>query len=359
MKNIYKPPAPIKVLRKGLIPSKGITSSRLWSFLKTINFLYEDNISDNSILFFENVGLNFDRLKSIEFKPNDFLVVDDTYEGLLTQEQVDYIISLGIDYAICSSNENLFGDNVYFFSFHLLYKDYDNIKVQNPFSVNLEKRENIFLSLNRQTRTHRLKLVSYLAEKDLLEKSIVSCDYIELHNIENNDILEDNLELLTPKEINTLTEILPLRLDDTNNVKHLPDPSTFYQNSYWSLIGERDFYSDVYVGWTEKVLKSFLFYHPFIVVGLPFTLESLKSFGFKTFDNYIDESYDTITDHHKRFNSIKEQIDRLAEKTIDEHHKIYQDMLPLLEYNHNLYKDINLRYGPTELMDQLTKAKLK
>lgn len=359
MKNIYKPPKPIAVPKLGLLPSSSITSSRLCSYLKTIGFLYEDNVDKNSILFFEYVGSNFDKLKTISFNENDFLVIDDTYEGLFTQEQVDYVASLGIDYAICSSNEKLVGNNVHFFSFHLIYQDYDNIRVQDDFQVNLEKRGKLFLSLNRQTRTHRLKLVSYLKEINLIDSSIVSCGYIELHNLKENKVLEDDLKRLTPKEINNLTSILPLELDDTNNTKHLPNPSAYYNDSYWSLIGERDFYSDEYIGWTEKVLKSFLFYHPFIVIGLPHTLKSLKNFGFKTFENYIDESYDNITNHQKRFDAIKIEIDKLAKLTLDEHHQMYLEMLPILEHNHFLYKELNLVYSPRSLIDQLSNTRLK
>jgi hypothetical protein len=359
MKNLYKPPKPIKKISLGVLPSKGITSSRLWSFLKTINLLYEDNLSDNSILFFENIGSNFDDLLNIKFNKNDLIVIDDTYEGLLTQQQVNKIMSLGVNYAICSSNEKLTGKNVYFFSFHIIYSHYDNIYVQEEISPNLELRNNKFLSLNKQTRTHRLQLVDYLIEKNLLKTSIVSCDKLELHSLNENSILDLELKRLPPSTINRLYDILPLILDDTNNRKHLQNPLKFYQNSYWSLIGERDFYSDEYLGWTEKVLKSILFYHPFIVIGLPHTLHSLKQLGFKTFNNIIDESYDSIEDPDERFKQIKLQIDYLASLTIEEHHQLYIDLMPTLEYNRKLYQKLNITSSPVDLINQLTSAKLK
>jgi gas vesicle protein len=69
--------------------------------------------------------------------------------------------------------------------------------------------------------------------------------------------------------------------------------------------------------------------------------------GYKTFDKWIDESYDTIDDQVERFysaiSSIKKFVDQDAE-TLDE---IMKEILPVLEHNvqvldHNnehLYKD--------------------
>ena len=342
------------------------------------------------MLFWEYVGDNDDTIETLknyiiqEYKKSDiFLVIDDTYEGLLTQVQIDDLIlfckNLGeINYIIYSSNEKLNGDNLFFFSFHLCYNNFDNIDVQNQdFKPNLYPRHKLFLSLNRQTRFHRLELVDYLIQQELLQHSFVSCaktyfdnlvkyDYkdissqkkkeFEIKSYFDNDIINYTL---SKESIQRLSASLPLVLDvdpDSNDVlhsKHLPSAEMFFQNSYWSLIGERDFYNDDYRGWTEKVLKSFFYCHPFIVIGLPNTLKSLQKMGFITFSSVIDESYDSVEDPKERFQKIKEQINYLAGLNYIEHYKIYRKILPILNYNRNHYLFLNKNYQPTTFINRL------
>ena len=63
---------------------------------------------------------------------------------------------------------------------------------------------------------------------------------------------------------------------------------------------------------TEKVFKPIVMKQPFIVVGPPNSLEYLKSYGFKTFDSYWDESYDTIEDPQERMNAIMQVVDKIS-----------------------------------------------
>jgi len=62
---------------------------------------------------------------------------------------------------------------------------------------------------------------------------------------------------------------------------------------------------------SEKSLKPFAFKHPMIVWGPPLTLSWLRSWGFETFDNCIDERYDLEFDNAKRLSMIIEEVKRL------------------------------------------------
>jgi hypothetical protein len=48
--------------------------------------------------------------------------------------------------------------------------------------------------------------------------------------------------------------------------------------------------------------------HPFIVVATPGTLAEIQSFGFETFPELWDESYDSIVDFDQRLNVIIQQV---------------------------------------------------
>jgi hypothetical protein len=75
---------------------------------------------------------------------------------------------------------------------------------------------------------------------------------------------------------------------------------------------------------------------PFILVDAPGYLKYIKELGFKTFDGFIDESYDNEYDDAKRFELICKEIKRLSEIPLDEIHNWYISILtPILEYNRN------------------------
>jgi hypothetical protein len=69
--------------------------------------------------------------------------------------------------------------------------------------------------------------------------------------------------------------------------------------------------------------------------GRPYTLKYLKEIGFKTFDPYINESYDLIEDNEIRFEMIVNEIKRLNELSIIELDKMIEDVTDILIHNQN------------------------
>jgi hypothetical protein len=86
---------------------------------------------------------------------------------------------------------------------------------------------------------------------------------------------------------------------------------------------------------------------PFILVAPPHTLSYLKTFGFKTFSNWWDESYDSEEDHYKRIIKIFDLIDYINLKSLDELKIIYAEMFDVLEHNKEILK--NLSFNNTVL----------
>ena len=82
---------------------------------------------------------------------------------------------------------------------------------------------------------------------------------------------------------------------------------------------------------TEKILKPLAFGHPFIAWTAPGTLARLRSLGFKTFDNCIDESYDLEKDNSKRLSMIVDEIKRLNLSSRD----YFLDLETQSRVNHN------------------------
>ena len=55
--------------------------------------------------------------------------------------------------------------------------------------------------------------------------------------------------------------------------------------------------------------------------------------GFKTFDQFWDESYDDCYDHEERMRKILKVIDYVDQKSIEELRLIYEQMTDILEHN--------------------------
>lgn len=88
----------------------------------------------------------------------------------------------------------------------------------------------------------------------------------------------------------------------------------------------------------EKIFTPILFKKPFLLLGPINGLEILKSYGFKTFSEYIDESYDTQVDSDKRMDMVLDELERLSNTDMIE---LTKNIKPMLDYNYNLLLDMN------------------
>src|SRR4030095_6848324 len=63
---------------------------------------------------------------------------------------------------------------------------------------------------------------------------------------------------------------------------------------------------------TEKTLKPLVNFQPMILFGNPGSLRMIRDYGFTTFDNVIDESYDDELDPRRRFDQAYAEFTRLC-----------------------------------------------
>jgi hypothetical protein len=79
-----------------------------------------------------------------------------------------------------------------------------------------------------------------------------------------------------------------------------------------------------------------IYYHPFILWGNPGTLEVLQKYGFETFPELFDESYDMIYNEELRLKSIMRSVKKLCDMPLDELHELYKSVIPKLIHNREL-----------------------
>jgi hypothetical protein len=136
-------------------------------------------------------------------------------------------------------------------------------------------------------------------------------------------------------------KVLPLELYGSSNTEH-PDNyyirrilDQVYLDSWVSVVSEPQFAeSEQSVFCSEKVFKSIASFHPFIIVGGQGILQRLRDLGYKTFDGWIDETYDTLPSN-KRFTAIADaikQIDNIEDKL-----EWFTSMKEILVHNYNLF----------------------
>ena len=108
------------------------------------------------------------------------------------------------------------------------------------------------------------------------------------------------------KEIeNNLSKIpLPLLVDNTDpkgisSSDSGPEALKLNQSALWHVVSETIFYQEK-LHLTEKIFKPICARRPFILVGAKGNLAYLRSYGFKTFDQWISEDYDHEEDNEKR-----------------------------------------------------------
>lgn len=106
-------------------------------------------------------------------------------------------------------------------------------------------------------------------------------------------------------------------------------PVSIYNQTYYSVVAETTF-ENTYNQYTEKVAKPIIAKRPFIAFAGQHYLKNLKSLGFKTFEECIDESYDDVANLQKRMQLAWQQLELLC---LEDPQTVYKKLQPVLDHN--------------------------
>jgi len=211
-------------------------------------------------------------------------------------------------------------------------------------------RKNTILSMNRRQREHRLATLCVLNHYGLLKGNGVSyqltfdgpttpyyIDKLITDESRQKKYYQDYREL---QDMKYQWVDYPIAMEAKDGVHHgygweNKEP---YLNSYLNITTETDFINPTGYA-SEKVWKPFGFFQPVLLVGSPNTLQFVRSFGFKTFNGFIDESYDKEIDNAKRFELIEKEIIKFSKMSKQEVHDWYWSMEEILVHNFNLFME--------------------
>jgi hypothetical protein len=317
-----------------------------------INYGRDDIQEYNYIFFFDQEPIHltqhlptFQRLEEIN---NDFTESDDVWSRA---HDLGWNVPFRWRSSICTSEKNSenvdnicsrFGLYHHYYFFHGWaaldwYRGYDKTFLIRPFQS--RKITKTFIAPNRIVageRRHRLEMLYYIFKYNMTDNNI-SCPAIcPVENISIMDAIHP-LKSRYP-DIQEVFYSQPLPINFANETGHP-------MHSCWLSLFDESAESLLYLvtetvatgrRWhlTEKTFKPIALGMPFVIVGTRGSLEYLRSYGFQTFGDIWDESYDQADDDI-RIEKIAKLLKDLDDLPIAEKQKVFESAHGVIEHNWN------------------------
>lgn len=228
--------------------------------------------------------------------------------------------------------ENTYNINSYYYFFHG-WAALDWYRGYNRSFLHQDKKINhTYLCPNNiigGEREHRLELFSELGKRNIVNNNLISMPAVCPHEGETVE------QLLKDRDLHVPLVKLPLKIDSYNNHAGNSHQITLWEQAARTLLHVVT--ETVYKGQknhlTEKTFKPIVLQQPFIIVGNRGSLKYLKRYGFKTFSDAWDESYDDADDatRVKKIASLLEDLE-YADKDY-----LYEMCLPSIVHNYNWF----------------------
>jgi len=221
---------------------------------------------------------------------------------------------------------------------------------QDNLNYKLENSDKLktYACLNKRIRPHRVWFYNYLYHSGLLDKGLVSMNEFDKHwySWEGKHFEQG--------ELDECSSVLPLLVYETpNNV--LDDniyinrfPEQVVKDTFFTVVSEAhcgDFDQTMFL--SEKTFKVIGCRHPFLIMGNKDSMSMMRKIGYKTFDGFIDEGFDTLPTH-ERLKYIIESIRKVNK--IEDKIEWYKSLKETIEFNYNVLIDKLYRY-PDAYMD--------
>jgi hypothetical protein len=226
---------------------------------------------------------------------------------------------------------------------HLAYKEskIDFIKTYNCFQ--------------KRARPHRIWMFYYLYKNGLLKDGINSMNsfaehasYYEGHVMDTADYKEiiEHLPMYPRQGLDKSMKQLfegPMGGKFERDLYHQES-----RDSWVSVISEAS-YAENTCFISEKTFKPISTRHPFIMCGNKNSLKYLRELGYKTFEGFVDESYDTM-DTWDRYEAIIKNIQTIKNMTNSQKLEWYRSQEDILNHNFETLKDNTTRLLPSSVL---------
>ena len=120
--------------------------------------------------------------------------------------------------------------------------------------------------------------------------------------------------------------------------------STLYRTDFYSKIAldvvTETVFNYPYPYISEKTLRPIACKRMFIIIGAADTLAILKIYGFKTWSDLIDESYDSISDPEERFLSVIESVNNFCKLSLTDVKQFLLNNQDRLDHNFQVLQSL-------------------
>jgi hypothetical protein len=191
-----------------------------------------------------------------------------------------------------------------------------------------------FLVYNRAwtgTREYRLKFAELLVEHDLVSYCQTTFAPLDNDCYYHDHVFKNKTFKISRCDLEQIFE--PNNVDSTASADYV---SQDYSVTQLEIVLETLF-DDDRIQLTEKSLRPIACGHPFMLASAPGSLEYLRSYGFETFEPYIDESYDAILDPAKRIQFIVTEMRRIARLSLEQKQQLYLKLRLIAARNKQLF----------------------
>jgi hypothetical protein len=213
-----------------------------------------------------------------------------------------------------------------------------------------------FNNLYLKNRSYRLNLIARLIQKNIDTQGYISLPNQNLKENIKDELFSKESRLSTKSKkiiydtIYTNPPSLSIDTDTVTGELSANMDLNIMSKGLFHIVTETIFY-DQKLHLTEKIFKPIVARRPFFLVGAPGNLAYLKSYGFKTFDRWIDESYDLEKDPDLRISLIVQELERLCQLPPNELDELYKEMWEVLDYNFEWFYDGFKKHIVNELVD--------
>ena len=225
-------------------------------------------------------------------------------------------------------------------------------------SVNIFKTKH-FLKINRTNRDERDIFMLFLNFEKLLDKCLVS--FPTLYRTDNYP--SQFYKYTQQENINDLKSKLPFDIDDTDKTNHgpagigegffdadLPFNPIHYRNSFISIVMGAFPFDTKGHHLHSSTFNPMYCGHPIIQFAPYKSLETMKQYGFKTFNKWWDESYDNEPDDWKRLQMIIDVVTTLSFYDEKDLLHMYDEMKETLQHNIDVIENYDVK---TNLYDRI------
>jgi hypothetical protein len=165
-----------------------------------------------------------------------------------------------------------------------------------------------------------------------------------------NSLLSTRAKVKIHKTLSEVTKPLIIDTVDPNGSLSADVFLDDLTKGFWHVVTETIYFQEK-LHLTEKSFKPIVAKRPFMLVAAPGNLAYLKSYGFKTFDRWIDESYDLETDPYLRIEKITTELKKLCSMSKQELNQMHLEMQEILEFNFNHFYHDFKKIIVNELVD--------